>query len=91
MENKEEIYNKIVELIAIYEKLNRKKLDNKLKYLISARVKLHRAQKQLTQEQLAKELGVQRLQILRWENGQSQPSVAMIKFLQGKGILPDLS
>jgi len=91
VENKEEIYKKIVELLELYEKLNQKKVDNKLKYLISARVRLYRAQKQLTQEQLAKELGVERLQVLRWENGQSQPSPGKVKFLQEKGILPDLS
>lgn len=91
MEEKEKIYNKILELIKAYERLDRKKLDAKLKYLISGRVKLYRAQKQITQEQLAKELGVQRLQVLRWENGQSQPSPVMVKFLQEKGILPDLS
>jgi DNA-binding XRE family transcriptional regulator len=91
VENKEEIYKKIVELIETYERLNQKKVDNKLKYLISARVKLYRSERQITQEQLAKELGVQRLQVLRWENGLSQPSPVMIKFLQEKGILPDLS
>ncbi|MGA2775476.1 MAG: helix-turn-helix transcriptional regulator [Candidatus Omnitrophota bacterium] len=91
VENKEEVHKKIVELIETYERLNQKKQDIKLKYLISARVKLHRAQKQITQEQLAKELGVKRLQVLRWENGQSQPSPVMIKLLQEKGILPDLS
>lgn len=86
-----ELYNKIVEYISEYERLNRKKVDVKLKYLISARVKLYRAQNQLTQTQLAERLGVQKLQVLRWENGQSQPNKTMVKFLQSKGILPDLS
>jgi DNA-binding transcriptional regulator YiaG len=91
MESKEEVYQKIVQYIELYEQLNQKKLDNKLKYLISARVKLHRVQNNLTQDQLAKKLNVQRLQILRWENGQSYPTREKIKFLQDYGILPDLS
>ena len=84
------LYEKIVYGIKKYEERLNAIEAAKLKLLISARLKLYRLKNHLTQEQLAKELGVSRMEIIRWEKKLFEPREKVIKLLQEKGILDDL-
>ncbi len=54
---------------------------------IALKLKAYRREYGLTQEFLAKRIGVPRLTLLRWENGQSRISNMMLKVLVLEGVL----
>lgn len=90
MRDLDRLYEKIVYGIKKYEAHLNAIEAAKLKLLISARLKLHRIKHGLTQKQLAEELGVSRMEIIRWEQKMFEPREKVIKLLQEKGILDDL-
>jgi len=90
MQDLERLYKKIVYGIKKYEaRLNAIEAE-KLKLLVSARLKLFRLKYRLTQEEMAKELGVSRMEVIRWEKKLFEPREKAIRLLQRKGILADL-
>jgi len=90
MQDLNRLYQKIVYAIHKYEDRLNTIEAAKLKLLISARLKLYRVEHRLTQEQLAKELGVSRMEVIRWEKRLFEPRERIIRLLQDKGILSDL-
>lgn len=59
----------------------------KSKEVTGLKMKAYRAYHKLTQEGLAKKLGVSRLQIARWENGKNKPNKLAMDLLKKEGIL----
>ena len=85
-----ELYQKIVKGIREYEAHLDAIESKKLKFLVSARLILYRRKHGLTQEQMAKTLGVSRMEVIRWEKKLFEPREKVIRLLQRKGILDDL-
>lgn len=61
---------------------------NYKKEVIGSAIKRYRVQNALTQEELARKLGVDTMQILRWENGYSAPNKLSTKVLKEFKVLP---
>ena len=57
------------------------------KPLFASKVKAYRIKNNLSQEELAKKLGVGRLAIIRWENAKSLPSGLAMEKLVNAGII----
>ncbi len=55
--------------------------------LIGGKIKAYRVLYKLTQEELAKKLGVPKLQIIRWEGCKNMPNTLAITMLKEKGII----
>ena len=57
---------------------------------IGEKIKVARLEQFLTQKQMAEELGVSVMSVIRWENGQNKPALSMQKkfkeYCQNKGI-----
>ena len=87
MQDLNKLHQKIVEQIRKYEALAKTEEKNKQKYIIAQKLRLYRATNHLTQDQLATRLGVNRIQIIRWEQGFSQPQKLLIHLLENNGIL----
>ena len=79
--------NEIIEKIKQYEELAKGEQDTKLKYIIQQKLRLYRAKNGLTQDQLATKLNVNRIQIIRWEQGFCKPQRWVIKLLEEYKIL----
>ncbi len=84
------LYQRIVKNIREYEERLNAIESKKLKLLISARLILYRRKHGLTQEQMAEQLGVSRMEVIRWEKKLFEPREKVIRLLQRKGILDDL-
>jgi DNA-binding XRE family transcriptional regulator len=87
MRDLEKAYDKVVSLLRQYEELAKTDLEHKVKYIIASNLRIYRAKNKLTQEELAKELDVNRIQIIRWEKGQCKPGRMVINMLERHGIL----
>lgn len=61
---------------------------NYKKDVIGSAIKRYRVLNGLTQEELGRKLGVDTMQILRWENGKSAPNKLSTRLLQEFKILP---
>jgi len=90
MQDLNKLYQKVVYAIRKYEDRLNEEEAAKLKLLVSARLKLYRAKHRLTQKQLAEQLGVSRMEVIRWENKLFEPREKTIQLLIEKGILADL-
>lgn len=87
MQDLNKLHGKIISLIGKYEDLANKEQESKLKYIIAQKLRLYRAKNHLTQDQLASKLVVNRIQIIRWEQGYCKPQRWVIKLLEENGIL----
>lgn len=54
---------------------------------IGRKIRDYREAHHLTQKELAKELGVAKMEVLRWENGKNDPNKTAVLKLKEKGIL----
>ena len=61
--------------------------DDKIKNVISLKIKQYRARKKITQAELAKKMLVSKMQIIRWENGKNMPSKLAQEKMKELGIL----
>ena len=57
------------------------------KDFIAAKIKAYRFEHKLTQEDLAKQLGIQKLQIIRWEGADNMPNKLALDKLRTEGII----
>ena len=57
------------------------------KLLIAGKIKAYRVIYKLTQEDLAKKLGVPKLQIIRWEGGKHMPNTLAMAKLRSEGVI----
>ena len=57
------------------------------KNLIAAKIKAYRIMHKLTQEELARELELPKLQIIRWEGAKNMPTRLALDRLKAKGII----
>ncbi len=87
MQDLNKLHEKIIGQIRKYEALAKDEEEAKLKYIIAQKLRLHRATNHLTQDQLATKLGVNRIQIIRWEQGISKPQKLLMQLLKDRGIL----
>ncbi|MBP7055711.1 MAG: helix-turn-helix domain-containing protein [Candidatus Omnitrophica bacterium] len=87
MQDLNKLHKKIVEAISKYEDLAKSTDTAKIKYIIAQRLRLYRAKHRLTQEQLATKLQVNRLQIIRWEQGCFKPQMWAMRLLEKHGII----
>jgi DNA-binding XRE family transcriptional regulator len=55
--------------------------------LIAAKIKAYRITHKLTQEELAKKLGLPKLQIIRWEGAKNMPTRLAMERLKAEGIV----
>jgi DNA-binding XRE family transcriptional regulator len=60
----------------------------KRKIAIAQALKTYRLGNRLTQEDLAKQLGVSKMEIIRWEGEKTMPSSLALERLQERGIIP---
>jgi len=90
MQDLNKLHQKVVYAIRKYEERLNAEEAAKLKLLVSARLKLYRLKNGLTQKQLAEQLGVNRMEVIRWEKKLFEPREKAIKLLVEKGILDDL-
>ena len=87
MRDLNKLHEKIVEQIRKYEAQAKGEEEAKLKYIVAQKLRLYRATNHFTQDQLATKLGVNRIQIIRWEQGFSKPQRLLIQLLKAHGIL----
>ena len=87
MEDLDRLHKEIVAKIKEYEDLAKNEEDSKLRYIVQQRLRIYRATNRITQDQLAKRLGVNRIQIIRWEQGFFKPQKWVIDLLQEHKIL----
>jgi len=87
VKNLNRLHDQIIGLIKKYDDLTSKEQDSKLKYIIAQKLRLYRAKNRLTQDQLASKLVVNRIQIIRWEQGYCKPQRWVIRLLEEQGIL----
>lgn len=59
----------------------------KKKKAIAQKIKSYRIGKKLTQDELAKKLGVAKMEIIRWENAKNMPSQLALEKLKQIGIM----
>ena len=87
MRDLNKLHEKIIEQIRKYEALAKDEEVAKLKYIVAQKLRLYRATNHLTQDQLATQLGVNRIQIIRWEQGFFKPQRWVLKLFEEQGIL----
>ena len=87
MPDLDKLHEKIIEQIRKYEELSKGEEEAKLKYIIAQKLRLYRAKNHFTQDQMATKLSVNRIQIIRWEQGFCKPQRWVIKLLEEQGIL----
>jgi len=85
--NTGKLYEHIIEKIKKYEQAVRDAKEDKQKETISIKLRLYRADNNLTQDQLAEKLEVARTQIVRWESAKHKPQQWVIKLLKEHKIL----
>lgn len=81
------LHQEIIKKIKEYEELAKGEQDAKLKYIIQQKLRLYRATNRLTQDQLATKLSVNRIQIIRWEQGFFKPQRWVVRLLKEHGIV----
>jgi len=81
------LHKEIVKKINKYEELAKTELDAKVKYIVQHRLRLYRAKNQLTQNQMAAKLGVNNLQIIRWEQGCFKPQMWAMRLLEEHNVI----
>ncbi len=64
-----------------------KKSDEDIKEEVALKIELHIKAHNITQEEIAKKIGVTRMQVIRWLQKKSKPSNAAMKLLKQEGIL----
>ncbi len=87
MQDLNKLHKKIVRAINKYEDLAKATDTEKIKYIVGQRLRLYRAKHRLTQEQLATKLQVNRLQIIRWEQGCFKPQMWAMRLLEKNDII----
>ena len=65
----------------------KKEADKNLQKIIGSRIKSYRVGEGLTQEELAKKLGVTKMEIIRWEKGVNMPRQGIKDKLEALNIL----
>jgi DNA-binding transcriptional regulator YiaG len=70
-----------------FEKSKDEQGRKELKRTIAAKILAYRHKNKLTQEGLAKDLGVPKLEIVRWENEKNLPSRMALEKLRAAGIV----
>ena len=81
-----ELYEAIVKAVLKYEAKAEDKRKARAK-IIPELLKTYRAKHGLSKEALAKELGVTRMEIFRWEKGNNVPGEKAMKKLEKKKIV----
>jgi DNA-binding transcriptional regulator YiaG len=87
MLNLNKLHDEILRKIEKYEDLAQKEMDLKVRYIVQQRLRLFRAKNRLTQDRLARKLGINRIQIIRWESGDFKPQKLVINLLEEYDIL----
>ena len=87
MPNLNRLHQEIVKKINEYEELAKSEQDSKIKYIVQHRLRLYRAKNSLTQNQMAAKLGVNNLQIIRWEQGCFKPQMWAMRLLEEHDII----
>jgi len=87
MPNLNRLHQEIIRKINEYEELAKTEQDAKIKYIVQQKLRLYRAKNRLTQDQLATKLGVNRLQIIRWEQGFFKPQMWVMRLLEEHNII----
>jgi DNA-binding XRE family transcriptional regulator len=81
-----ELYDAIVKGVREYEKKAKDKREARAK-MIPQLLRLYRAKHGLSKEALAKELGVTRMEIFRWEKGTNVPGEDAMRKLEERKII----
>ena len=81
------LHQEIIKKINEYEELAKTELDAKIKYIVQQKLRLYRAKNHVTQDQLATKLGVNRLQIIRWEQGCFKPQMWAMRLLEEHDVI----
>ena len=84
--NTGKLYEHIIKKIREYEQVVRNTKEDKQKEEISIKLRLYRADNNLTQDQLAEKLEVARTQIVRWESAKHKPQQWVIRLLKEQKI-----
>ena len=84
-----ELYDFIVKHIREYESKTEDLRESRAK-MIPLRLRMYRTKHGLTKEALAKELGVTRMQLFRWEKGSYLPGAEAMKKMEEKGIVESI-
>lgn len=63
------------------------KTDEDIKKDVALKLDLYMKNYRLTQEEVAKKIGVTRMQVFRWLQRKSKPSNAVMKLMKQEGIL----
>ena len=82
----DELYDKIMKAVREYEKIAEDKRKARAK-MIPQRLRMYRAKHGFSKEALAKELGVTRMEIFRWERGDNVPGEEAMRKLEEKKII----
>jgi len=87
--NEERIWQLIKELKEVRIDFDKNSDEDKRKQrgLIAAKIKAYRIEHKLTQEELAKKLGIPKLQIIRWEGEDNMPGTLALAKLKSEGII----
>ncbi len=64
--------------------------DEKILALLGGRLARHRLDRNLTQEQLAREAGISKRTVIRLENGESSQLTNLVRVLRALRLLPNL-
>lgn len=72
------------------EEMSARGEEDRIKEIVSLRVKAYRLEHNLTQSELAIQLGVDRMQIIRWESGKHKPGKLALRMLKEKKIIPEI-
>ena len=70
-----------------YAKESKDEAPQKIKNVVSGSILAYRTKHNLTQEELARQLGVTRLQIARWEKAKNKPNKWAIALLKERGVI----
>lgn len=54
---------------------------------LAKKIKIYRTGKGLTQDELAKELGVTKMEVIRWESAKNMPSQLALHRLKERGVI----
>lgn len=64
-----------------------KKSDEDIRHEVALKLGLYMKEHNYTQEEIAKRIGVTRMQVIRWLQKKSKPSNAAMKLMKQEGIL----
>lgn len=80
-------YANIVTMINEYGEKRKKQGKSVFLEDLSLKLRLYRAKVSFSHEQVARALGVKRMQVWRWEHGKSKPNKSVLKIMKEIGII----